>query len=50
MVLAVPAALLILALIVAPQLWIMSVMRRHAANRPEIPWTGASLPATCSIA
>jgi Zn-dependent membrane protease YugP len=40
MVLAVPAALLILALVVTPQLWIMSVMRRHAANRPEIPWTG----------
>jgi Zn-dependent membrane protease YugP len=41
MVLAIPAALLLLALVVAPQLWVMSVMRRHAANRPEIPWTGA---------
>jgi uncharacterized protein len=40
MILAIPAALLILVLVVTPQLWIMSVMRRHAANRPEIPWTG----------
>jgi uncharacterized protein len=40
MTLAIPAALLMLVLIVTPQLWIMSVMRRHAAIRPEIPWTG----------
>jgi Zn-dependent membrane protease YugP len=36
----VPAALLVLALIVAPQLWIMSVMKRHGQQRPFIPWTG----------
>ena len=36
----VPAALLVLALIVAPQLWIMSVMKRHGQQRPVIPWTG----------
>jgi uncharacterized protein len=40
MTLAIPAALLVLALIVAPQLWISSVMRRHARERAEIPWTG----------
>jgi hypothetical protein len=40
MILAVPAALLMLALIVAPQLWIMSVMKRHSQQRPVIPWTG----------
>jgi Zn-dependent membrane protease YugP len=36
----VPTALLVLALIVAPQLWIMSVMKRHGKQRPVIPWTG----------
>jgi Zn-dependent membrane protease YugP len=36
----VPAALLVLALIVAPQLWIMSVMKRHGSQRSAIPWTG----------
>jgi hypothetical protein len=36
----VPPALLVLALIVAPQLWIMSVMKRHGQQRPVIPWTG----------
>jgi Zn-dependent membrane protease YugP len=40
MILAIPAALLVLALIVAPQLWIMSVMKRHGQQRPIIPWTG----------
>jgi Zn-dependent membrane protease YugP len=40
MILAIPAALLVLALIVAPQLWIMSVMKRHGQQRPVIPWTG----------
>jgi Zn-dependent membrane protease YugP len=40
MILAVPAALLVLALIVAPQLWIMSVMKRHGSQRSSIPWTG----------
>jgi hypothetical protein len=40
MILAVPAALLVLALIVAPQLWIMSLMKRHRQQRPVIPWTG----------
>ena len=40
MILAVPAALLVLALIVAPQLWIMSVMKRHGSQRLAIPWTG----------
>ena len=40
MMLAIPAALLVLALIVAPQLWIMSVMKRHGQQRPVIPWTG----------
>jgi uncharacterized protein len=41
MTLAIPAALLFLVLVVAPQLWISSVLRRHAAQRQEIPWTGA---------
>jgi len=40
MILAIPAALLVLALIVAPQLWITSVMKRHGSQRPGIPWTG----------
>jgi uncharacterized protein len=40
MILAIPAALLVLALIVAPQLWITSVMKRHGSQRPIIPWTG----------
>jgi Zn-dependent membrane protease YugP len=29
-----------LALIVAPQFWIMSVMKRHGSQRSAIPWTG----------
>jgi uncharacterized protein len=41
MTLAIAGALLFLALIVLPQLWISSVLRRHAAQRPDIPWTGA---------
>ena len=32
MILAIPAALLVLALIVAPQLWITSVMKRHGSQ------------------
>src|SRR5215469_6320225 len=40
MILAIPAALLVLALIVAPQLWITSVLKRHGSLRPGIPWTG----------
>jgi uncharacterized protein len=40
MILAIPAALVVLALIVAPQLWITSVMKRHGSQRPAIPWTG----------
>src|SRR6266853_6137908 len=40
MILAIPAALLVLALIVAPQLWITSVMKGHGSQRPAIPWTG----------
>ena len=40
MTLTIPAALLLLALVVAPQLWISSVLRRHGAQRPAIPWTG----------
>ena len=41
MTLAILAALLFLGLIIAPQLWISSVLRRHAGQRQEIPWTGA---------
>jgi Zn-dependent membrane protease YugP len=40
MMLAIPAALLLLALVVMPRLWVLSVMRRHAGARAEIPWTG----------
>jgi uncharacterized protein len=40
MMLAIPAALLLLALVVLPRLWVLSVMRRHAGSRSEIPWTG----------
>jgi len=40
MILAIPAVLLLLLLIVAPQLWITSVMKRHSSQRPAIPWTG----------
>jgi uncharacterized protein len=40
MILAIPAALLVLALIFAPQLWITSVMKRHGSQQPDIPWTG----------
>ena len=38
--LAISAALLLLALVVMPRLWVLSVMRRHAGTRAEIPWTG----------
>jgi len=38
--LAIAGALFILLLVVAPQLWITSVLRRYAAQRQEIPWTG----------
>src|SRR5579872_6491441 len=41
MILAIPAALIVIALIVAPQLWITSVMKRHGSQQPAIPWTGA---------
>jgi Zn-dependent membrane protease YugP len=40
MSLAIPGALLIILLVVAPQLWITSVLRRYAAQRQEISWTG----------
>jgi uncharacterized protein len=40
MMLAIPAALLFLALIVAPQLWISTVLRRYAGQRATIRWTG----------
>jgi len=40
MTLAIPGALLLLALVVLPRLWVLSVMRRHAGPRAEIPWTG----------
>src|SRR5262249_48493542 len=39
--LAIHAALIVLLLIVAPQLWLTSVIRRYAGERAEIPWTGA---------
>ena len=41
MTLAIPTALLFLALVIAPQLWISSVMRRFSGQRQEIPWTGS---------
>src|SRR5215510_16504771 len=41
MTLAILAALIVLALVIAPQLWISSVLRRYGGQRPEIPWTGA---------
>ena len=37
MILAIPAALLLLALIVGPQFWIASVMKRHGSQQPDIP-------------
>ncbi len=40
MVIAIPVAILTLALIVAPRLWILSVLRRHAGDRPDFPRTG----------
>jgi Zn-dependent membrane protease YugP len=40
MTLAIPGALILLLLIVAPQLWIMSVLHRHSQQRAVIPWTG----------
>src|SRR5215467_13092499 len=46
MTLTIWAALLVLALIVAPQLWVSSVLRRYAAQRPTIPWTGAEFART----
>jgi uncharacterized protein len=41
MALTIPAALLLLALIIAPQLWIATVFRRHGVQRADIPWTGS---------
>ena len=41
MILAIPAALIFLALVIVPRLWIASVFRRHGGQRQEIPWTGA---------
>jgi uncharacterized protein len=33
-------AILLLALVVAPQLWISSILRRHGVQQPGMPWTG----------
>src|SRR5262245_58440719 len=41
MILAIPAVLILLALVISPQPWTSSVLRRYGAQRPEIPWTGA---------
>jgi Zn-dependent membrane protease YugP len=41
MALTIPAALILLALIIAPQLWIATVFRRHGKQRADIPWTGS---------
>src|SRR5262245_39140844 len=41
MALTIPALVILIALIVAPQLWIWTVFRRHGAQRQDIPWTGA---------
>ncbi|MBM3642858.1 MAG: zinc metallopeptidase [Alphaproteobacteria bacterium] len=35
--------LLLLALVYAPNLWVKRVMRRHAADRPDLPGTGGEL-------
>src|ERR1700728_237062 len=40
MLLLIPGLLLFLALIIVPQWWIKAVMKRHAGQRSEIPWTG----------
>src|SRR5262245_66633955 len=41
MILAIPAVLILLALVILPQLWISSVLRRYGAQRPAIPLTAA---------
>jgi len=46
MILAIPAALVLLALIIAPQLWITSVMKRHGSQRAALPWTGGEFART----
>jgi Zn-dependent membrane protease YugP len=35
-------AVLFLALFVAPQLWVLTVMRRHASHNPGLIWTGGA--------
>jgi Zn-dependent membrane protease YugP len=35
--------LLLLALVFGPQLWVKRVLRQHAADRPDLPGTGAEL-------
>jgi hypothetical protein len=35
--------LLVLAIVFGPQLWVRSVLRRHAADRPDFPGTGGEL-------
>ena len=35
--------LALLALVFGPQMWVKSVMRRHAADRPDLPGTGGEL-------
>jgi Zn-dependent membrane protease YugP len=35
--------LLLLAIVFGPQLWVRSVLRRHAADRPDLPGTGGEL-------
>jgi Zn-dependent membrane protease YugP len=34
---------LLLAVVLGPQLWVRSAMRRHAADRPDLPGTGGEL-------
>jgi len=48
--LAIPAALIFLALVILPRLSIASMFRRHGGQRQKIPWTGVKSPATCSTA
>lgn len=40
MILAILAVIMVIGLAVVPQLWVASVMKRHGAQRTEIPWTG----------
>ena len=37
------AALLVIAVIVAPQFWVKRVMREHSDDRPDLPGTGGEL-------